>query len=54
VKNIIFQHKISEGGFKKPQGVLDLGVNNLGGGMTVCRVKFGSKEVILKIGRNLR
>ena len=33
---------------------MDLGVNNLGGGMTVLRVKFGSKESVLKIGLGVK
>jgi len=34
--------------------VLDLGVKNLGGGITVFRVKFGSKEIVLKIGLSVK
>ena len=34
--------------------VLDLGVKNLGGGMTMFRVKFGSKEIVLKIGLGVK
>jgi len=34
--------------------VLDLGVKNLGGGMTTFRVKLGSKEIVLKIGLGVK
>ena len=33
---------------------MDLGVRNLGGGMTLFRVKFGSKEIFLKIGLGVK
>jgi len=33
---------------------LDVGVKNLGGGMTMFRVKFGSKEIDLKIGLSVK
>ena len=34
--------------------VLDLGVKNLGGGMTVFRVKFGSREIVFEIGLSVK
>jgi len=33
---------------------LDLGVKNLGGGMTVSREDFGSKDIVLKIDLGVR
>ena len=36
------------------QKILDLGVKNLGGRMILCRVKFESKEIVLKIGLGVK